>query len=381
MRFASDEDAMRYALRLARRGFGAVEPNPQVGAVLTTADGQLIAEGWHQACGGPHAEVHALRAAGERARDAVLYVTLEPCCHHGRTPPCTQAVLAAGVRRVVVGCADPAPHVAGRGLQQLRAAGLAVEEGVCGVEATSLIAPFVRLQLQQRPWVHAKWAMTLDGRVASRTGHSRWISGPASLQYVHVLRSRMEAIVTGAGTVRADDPQLTVRLTEAGESEFPAAARVPLRVVLDTHGTAVQAGCGLLRTLPLAPLLVCVGAGCAEAECERLRGLGVQVLRVDGGDGGDGGGVAIGQVLAELGRRGLTHVLLECGPALMGSFFDAGLVDELHVFVAPKLVGGGAALGPVGGLGLELIPGRGVLEDVSWRQLGDDLLLEGRIRR
>ena len=177
MRFASDEDAMQYALRLARRGVGRVEPNPQVGAVLTTADGQLIAEGWHQECGGPHAEVHALRAAGERARDAVLYVTLEPCCHHGRTPPCTDAVLAAGVRRVVVGCADPAPHVAGRGLQQLRAAGLVVEEGVCGVEATSLIAPFVRLQLQQRPWVHAKWAMTLDGRVASRTGHSRWISG------------------------------------------------------------------------------------------------------------------------------------------------------------------------------------------------------------
>ena len=266
----------------------------------------------------------------------------------------------------------------GRGLQQLRAAGLAVEEGVCGVEATSLIAPFVRLQLQQRPWVHAKWAMTLDGRVASRTGHSRWISGTSSLQYVHVLRSRMEAIVTGAGTVRTDDPQLTVRLTAAGESEFPAAARVPLRVVLDTHGTAVQAGCGLLRTLPLAPLLVCVGAGCAEAECERLRGLGVQVLRAGGGAGG---GVDIGQVLTELGRRGLTHVLLECGPGLMGSFWDAGLVDELHVFVAPKLVGGAAAVGPVGGLGLELIPGRGVLEDVSWRQLGDDLLLEGRIRR
>ena len=183
--------------------------------------------------------------------------------------------------------------------------------------------------------------------------------------------------MTGAGTVRTDDPQLTVRLTEAGESEFPAAARVPLRVVLDTHGTAVQAGCGLLRTLPLAPLLVCVGAGCAEAECERLRGLGVQVLRADGGAGG---GVDIGQVLTELGRRGLTHVLLECGPGLMGSFWDAGLVDELHVFVAPKLVGGAAAVGPVGGLGLELIPGRGVLEDVSWRQLGEAVEVTVEVR-
>lgn len=377
MRFGSDEEAMRHALALARRGFGRVEPNPQVGAVLTTADGRLIADGCHQECGGPHAEVHALRAAAEQARGATLYVTLEPCCHHGRTPPCSDAVLAAGVRRVVVGCVDPAPHVAGRGLQQLRDAGLQVDVGVCRGEAEALIAPFVRLQLQQRPWVHAKWAMTLDGRIAARTGHSQWISGTESRAYVHQLRSCMEAIVTGAGTVRTDNPRLTVRMPTTDGSAFCSGGRTPLRVVLDARGTAVQRGSALITTLPEAPVLVCVGSACAQSECDRLAELGVEVFRA-----GEGlNGVDLQSVLAELGRRGMTHVLLESGPRLLGSFFDAGLLDELHVFVAPKLVGGAAALSPVGGRGLDEIPGAAVLDRLTWRQLGDDLLLEGPVRR
>lgn len=377
MQFESDEAAMRHALVLARLGFGRVEPNPQVGAVLTTADGRLIADGYHEVCGGPHAEVHALRAAGEQARGATLYVTLEPCCHHGRTPPCTAAVLAAGVRRVVVGCMDPAPHVAGRGLQQLRDAGLQVDVGVCGVEAEALIAPFVRLQLRQRPWVHAKWAMTLDGRIAARTGHSQWISGSESRAYVHRLRSCMEAIITGAGTVRADDPQLTVRLSaEQGGMQSPG-NRSPLRVVLDSQGTAVQAGSALISTLQQAPVLVCVSSACADSECDRLTGLGAEVFRAGDGEGG----VDLQAVLSELGRRGMTRVLLESGPGLLGSFFDAGLLDELHVFVSPKLVGGTDALSPLGGVGLAQIPGTSVLGEVTWRQVGEDLLVEGRVRR
>ncbi len=377
MQFGSDAEAMQHALMLARRGFGRVEPNPQVGAVLTTAEGRLIADGFHQACGGPHAEVHALRAAGEQARGATLYVTLEPCCHHGRTPPCSDAVLAAGVRRVVVGCSDPAPHVAGRGLQQLRDAGLQVDVGLCGEEAEALIAPFVRLQLRQRPWVHAKWAMTLDGRIAARTGHSQWISGSESRAYVHGLRSCMEAIITGAGTVRADDPQLTVRLPAEHAADLRSGDRRPLRVVLDSRGTAVQAGSALVSTLHHAPVLVCVSSACPDSECDRLAGLGVEIFRA-----GDGvRGVDLQAVLGELGRRGMTHVLLESGPGLLGSFFDAGLLDELHVFVAPKLVGGAAALSAVGGLGLAEIPGNSLLDRVAWRQLGQDLLLEGRVRR
>jgi len=378
MRFGTDDEAMRYAVALARRGFGRVEPNPQVGAVLTTTDGELIADGYHQECGGPHAEVHALRAAGSRAAGAVLYVTLEPCCHHGRTPPCTEAVLAAGVRRVVVGCMDPAPHVAGGGLERLRAAGLQVDVGVCGTEAASLIAPFVRLQLQRRPWVHAKWAMTLDGRIAARTGHSRWISGVESRAYVQQLRGCMEAIITGSGTVRADDPRLTVRPVSGVTGGVTGGVRRPLRVVLDSRGTAVQVSSALIGTLPEAPVLVCVGAKCADAECERLLGLGVEVLRAGGVAGG---GVDVQAVLSELGRRGLTRVLIESGPGLLGSFFGSGLLDELHVFVAPKLVGGAGAMGPVGGLGLGEIPAAGILERVEWRQLGEDLLLEGRVRR
>ena len=377
MRFGGDEEAMRYALGLARRGFGRVEPNPQVGAVLTTTSGELIADGYHQECGGPHAEVHALRAAGSRAVGAVLYVTLEPCCHHGRTPPCTEAVLAAGVRRVVVGCMDPAPHVAGRGLEQLRAAGLQVDVGVCGTEAACLIAPFVRQQLERRPWVHAKWAMTLDGRIAARTGHSQWISGVESRAYVHQLRSCMEAIITGAGTVRSDDPRLTVRMSASGGAAVGGAGRTPLRVVLDSRGTAVQRGSALIATLSEAPVLVCVSSSCSPAECNRLADLGVEVFRA-----GEGfSGVDPQSVLAELGRRGMTHVLLESGPRLLGSFFDAALLDELHVFVAPKLVGGAAAFSPVGGRGLAEIPGAAVLDRLAWRQLGDDLLLEGLVRR
>ena len=377
MRFGTDEEAMRYALGLARRGFGRVEPNPQVGAVLTTTSGELIADGYHQECGGPHAEVHALRAAGSRAVGAVLYVTLEPCCHHGRTPPCTEAVLSAGVRRVVVGCMDPAPHVAGRGLEQLRAAGLQVDVGVCGTEAACLIAPFVRQQLERRPWVHAKWAMTLDGRIAARTGHSQWISGVESRAYVHHLRSCMEAIITGAGTVRSDDPRLTVRMSASEGAAVGGAGRTPLRVVLDSRGTAVQRGSALIATLSEAPVLVCVGSACAQSECDRLADLGVEVFRA--GEGA--GGVDPQCVLAELGRRGMTHVLLESGPRLLGSFFDAALLDELHVFVAPKLVGGAAAFSPVGGRGLDEIPGAAVLDRLAWRQLGDDLLLEGLVRR
>src|SRR5262245_9206127 len=226
MRHETDWPWMQRALALAERGRGFVEPNPLVGAVVVR-DGRGVGEGWHQRFGKAHAEVHALTAAGELARDATLYVTLEPCCHHGKTPPCTDAILEAGIRRAVVAMLDPFPQVSGQGAAILRAAGIGVEVGDCEPEARRLNAPYLKLLATGRPYVHAKWAMSLDGRIATRTGDSKWISSDASRARVHELRGRMDAIVVGIGTVLADDPLLTAR---------PPGQRTLTRIVLDSHG-------------------------------------------------------------------------------------------------------------------------------------------------
>src|SRR5438876_5484673 len=218
---------MRRALELAARGRGAVEPNPLVGAVVLDAAGQLVGEGWHRKFGAAHAEVNAFAEAGDQARGGTLVVTLEPCCHHGKTPPCTEAVLRAGIRRVVAAMPDPFPQVAGRGADLLRTAGVHVEFGVGKAEARRLNAPYLKLLATGRPYVHAKWAMTLDGKIATRSGNSKWISGEASRRRVHELRGRMDAIVVGIGTALADDPLLTAR---------PPGPQTPLRVVLDSRG-------------------------------------------------------------------------------------------------------------------------------------------------
>src|SRR5438094_5754489 len=220
-----DEPWMRRALELAEKGRGAVEPNPLVGAVVVRND-TVAGEGWHQRYGGPHAEVHALAAAGEAARQATLYVTLEPCCHHGKTPPCTDAILRAGINRVVAAMTDPFPQVAGKGAALLRAAGVVVEFGAGEAEARRLNAPYLKLLATGRPYVHAKWAMTLDGKIATRTGDSKWISNEVSRWRVHELRGRMDAIVVGIGTALADNPRLTVR---------PPGPRTPLRIILDSR--------------------------------------------------------------------------------------------------------------------------------------------------
>lgn len=355
---------MQHALQLATRGFGFVEPNPQVGAVIVSAERELISEGWHARFGGPHAEVQAIRAAAGNTAGRDLFVTLEPCSHHGKTPPCVDAILRAGFRRVVVGCTDPAPHAAGRGLQQLRDAGLIVEAGLCQAQAEATIAPFRRHMLEQLPWVHAKWAMSLDGRIAADSGHSQWISGPASRAAVHQLRGCVDAILTGAGTVRADDPLLTAR---------PSGPRTPMRVVLDSSGTAVTAESRLIRTLSEAPLLVCVSGRCRRSDRERLLELGAEVFAVDDADL-----VSPRAVLAELGRRGSTHVLLEAGPTLLGAFFDSDAVDEVHVFVAPKIIGGTQAHSAVAGTGRSRVPAVSQLQQLHVRQIDTDVLIEGR---
>ncbi len=367
--FPDDISVMRHALEIARRGIGRVEPNPAVGAVIVDENGNWVADGFHEQFGGPHAEANAIAAAEGKTRGAQLFVTLEPCSHHGKTPPCADAVIAAGFRRVIVGCQDPAPHVAGQGIAKLRDAGIEVDVGLCEPEATQLIAPFRKLTLEGRPWVHAKWAMTLDGRIATRTGHSKWISNEQSRAEVHRLRGHMDAIITGAGTVRADNPTLTAR---------PAGPRTALRIVFDKDAKSLKEDGHLIQSLDQAPLLICVAKEHAgSVHVVRLQKAGAEILALQSDDPTR----QVDELLSELGRRQQTNVLLEAGPGLMGTFFDANAVDEVHVFIAPKIVGGDGARSPIGGIGIEDIPQESSLSGGRVRMFGADVLLEGRLRR
>lgn len=363
---------MRRALELARRGIGLVEPNPAVGAVVVDDDLQVLGEGWHERFGGPHAEVHALAQAGEKARGATLYCTLEPCSHFGKTPPCADAVIAAGIKRVVIATGDPAPHVAGQGIARLKSAGIDVEIGLHESEAQSLIAPFLTLTLQKRPFVTAKWAMSLDGKIATRTGDSKWISGEESRKVAHELRGRMDAILVGIGTVLADDPLLTAR---------PTGPRTPLRIVLDSRArTPLTAQ--LLRTLDQGPVLIAVAESNEAESNARQRALsdaGAEVLPLTQAQAGRG--VCLKSLLAALGRRRLTNLLVEGGGNVHGAFFDAGLVDEVHAFIAPKIIGGDGALSPLLGRGRETVPQLASLSELQSRALGEDAYVSGRIVR
>ena len=360
-----ETSAMRRALELARRGEGLVEPNPQVGAVVLAADGRIVGEGWHAHCGGPHAEVVALAAAGEAARGGTLLVTLEPCCHHGKTPPCTEAVIAAGVKRVVVGAGDPFPAVSGRGIARLREAGVEVVVGCLQAEAERVTAPFRRLVRDGRPWVIAKWAMSLDGRIAACGGDSRWISGEASRALVHALRGRMDAIMVGIGTALADDPLLTAR---------PAGPRTALRIVVDSKARLPVAS-RLVQTARQTPVLVAVGP---EAPADRLAALsaaGCEVWQASEGDHD----ARLAALLRHLGDRRLTNLLVEGGAGLLGGLFDSGALDEAWAFVAPKLVGGAGAPAAIAGRGIGRIgeAQRMLVEDVS--RIGDDVLVRGLV--
>lgn len=349
---------MQHALALAASGRGFVEPNPMVGAVVLDSAGQFVGEGWHQKFGGPHAEVFALTAAGERARGGTLIVTLEPCCHHGKTPPCTDAVLKAGIARVVVAMADPFPKVAGGGLAVLRNAGVEVHVGLCEADAVALNAPYLKLLRTGRPWVHAKWAMTLDGKIATRTGDSKWISGEESRRRVHELRGRMDAIVVGSGTVFADDPLLTAR---------PPGPRVPARVVLARSGNLSEQ-CQLRATARDVPVIVYAAHG------RRLEGWaadGAEIVTPPDGS------VSLDTVLADLGRRRFTNVLIEGGAGVFGSVFDACAADECHIFIAPKLFGGLGAFSPLAGIGASSAHDSIALQRMTFEPSGEDIYIHG----
>ena len=357
---------MRRALDLAILGQGYVEPNPMVGCIIAQG-GEIVGEGRHRQFGGPHAEVEALAMAGPRAAGATLVVTLEPCCHHGKTPPCTEAIIAAGVRRVVAAQQDPFPQVAGSGLAALRSAGIETEVGILQSEARRLNAPYLKLVSTGRPWVIGKWAMTLDGRTATRTGSSRWISNDESRRIVHALRGRVDAIVVGRATARTDDPLLTAR---------PPGPRTALRVVVDSRAT-LSSQSQLVRSAREVPVLVAAGPNAPLGDRRRLADAGCEVFICEA----DSHAGRLRKLLEELGRRRLTNVLVEGGGQLLGGLLDDRQIDEVHVFVAPKLIGGESARSPIEGGGITEMGDALRLDSPQWKQLGDDLYLTGRIAR
>jgi diaminohydroxyphosphoribosylaminopyrimidine deaminase/5-amino-6-(5-phosphoribosylamino)uracil reductase len=356
---------MRRALAEAERGRGGVEPNPLVGAVVVR-DGRLVSVGHHARFGGPHAEVVALDRAGAEASGATLYVTLEPCCHFGKTPPCTDAVVRAGVARVVAAMPDPFPRVAGGGLARLREAGVAVEVGVEAEAARRLNPPFLKRLATGLPYVTAKWAMTLDGKLATGSGDSAWISGERSRALVHELRGRMDMIVVGVGTVLADNPRLTAR---------PPGPRTPARVVLDSEAR-LPTDSRLASTAREVPVWVAVNDRAPPERLDALRELGCEIMALPGR-----GRVPVVDLLGELGRRGGTNVLVEGGGQVLGSFLDAGQIDAVDVFVAPALEGGSHTHTPVRGGGVARMAEALRLERPEVTLIDGDVRIRGSLAR
>lgn len=355
------QDLMKRALCLAKRGQGRTSPNPMVGAVLVK-DGRIVGEGFHPRAGEPHAEIFALRQAGEQARGATLYVNLEPCCYYGRTPPCTQSLIAAGVAEVHLAMFDPNPLVAGRGRAELEAAGIRTIVGEREAEARALNEIFAHWITTGRPFVIAKFAMSLDGKIATRTGDARWITAPAARHYVHRLRNQVDAILVGVETVIADDPLLTTRLEKAD-------VRHPLRVILDSTGRIPPTARVLDVALPGRTVI----AATEVMPTERQQALMVEVLVLPADDER----VSLTALLATLGQRQVTSLLVEGGGTVLGSFFAHGLVDKVLVFLAPLIIGGRDAPTPVEGTGVACIAEAWRLECVRVRQLGPDVLISG----
>lgn len=365
-----DITLMQHAMTLARRGEGWVSPNPLVGAVIVR-DGEMIAEGWHVRYGDLHAERNAFRDADSRGidcRGATIYVTLEPCCHHGHQPPCTEAIIEHGIRRVVMGLPDPNPLVAGKGVRLLQEAGIEVD---CLSPDLPLYKKllnqnriFLKFITTRMPWVTAKWAMTLDGKIASRTGDSKWVSSPESRQRVHLMRRRHKAIMCGIGTVLADDPILNVRLPE---DVVPADdIRQPIRIIADRH-LRIPLDSQLVRTAHDIPLVIAASAEADKKKEETLVEAGAQVWHCG----------SAREIMERAGKENIDSILVEGGGILNESLLREGLIDEVTAFIAPKIIGGSEALSPVEGKGFGLMADAFQLKDVSVEQIGNDIMVSG----
>ncbi len=358
---------MKMALDLAASAMGRTSPNPMVGAVLVR-EGRVVGKGFHAGAGKPHAEVAALRDAGEMAGGATLYVTLEPCCHFGRTGPCTEAVIDAGVKRVVAAMEDPNPLVSGKGLDRLRQAGLEVDAGIMEEEARRLNEVFIKYITTGRPFVVMKAAVSLDGKIATRTGDSRWITGPGAREYGHGLRDRYDAVMVGVNTVLADDPSLTTRLPRGG--------RDPVRLVLDSLART-PVGSRVIRGPSAAPAMVVTTGRAPRDRVNRIKEAGARVITVPAEPGGEG--VDLRGLMRELARMEITSILAEGGGRVHASALAAGIVDKVVWFISPMLIGGLEAPGPLAGRGPSSLSEAVVLDRVCVSRLGNDIFVEGYI--
>lgn len=360
------EDWMALALELARRAQGRTSPNPPVGAVVVR-DGEVVGQGWTQPPGGPHAEVVALNEARDRARGATLYVTLEPCTFYGRTPPCTDAIQAAGITRVIFAARDPDPRIGAGAAAALAPHGITVEQDLASAEqAEQLYAAFSRWVRDRRPFVTVKYAMTLDGKIAARSGDARWITGPAARRFVHELRDCSDAILVGIGTVETDDPLLTVRLEQHWRE-----LQHPLRIVVDSRGR-MQLQARMLAPETPGRTLVATTAAAPAGWRAALAERGVEVLELPALESGR---VDLGTLLTELGRRGIVSLLVEGGSEIIASLLAARLVDRVLAFVAPKIIGGVDAPTPVGGSGAERMGDAIPFRICRIEHIGDDVLI------
>jgi diaminohydroxyphosphoribosylaminopyrimidine deaminase/5-amino-6-(5-phosphoribosylamino)uracil reductase len=365
----ADHHHLARAIELAAEGRGRVSPNPLVGAVVTVDD-EVVGEGFHGSFGAAHAEIEAIRAAGEQSLDgATMYVSLEPCCHVGKTPPCTDAIRAAGIARVVVASDDPSEHASGRGLGILRDDGIEVQlaDGELAARARLLNQPFRKHTRTGRPWVLFKSAMTLDGKVATRVGDSKWISGEDSRALAHQWRAECDAVAVGIGTALADDPMLTARVT--------GVHRQPRRVVFDSLGR-LPLDSQLVRDARKVPLTVVVSRAAPRTATDALETHGVEVIVATG----ENENARVVSALDQLGAAGVTSILLEGGPHLAGAFKDAGEVDEVRMFVAPLLLGGRAARDPLEGEGVEKVADAVRALTLDCERVGDDLLVSARLK-
>ncbi|HET9073646.1 MAG TPA: bifunctional diaminohydroxyphosphoribosylaminopyrimidine deaminase/5-amino-6-(5-phosphoribosylamino)uracil reductase RibD [Solirubrobacteraceae bacterium] len=378
MTLSTETDArhLARAVELAARGRHAVSPNPRVGAVIVAGDGTVLGEGWHRRVGGPHAEVEAIRDVAARRGEApdlsgaTIYVSLEPCCHQGRTPPCTRAIVEAGIGRVVVASDDPSEHASGRGLGILRDEGVQVvmATGEIVTAARRLNQPFRKHARTGRPWVLFKAAMSLDGKVATSSGDSQWISSELSRQRVHQWRADADAVAVGIGTALADDPQLTARLD-------PPVARQPRRVVFDSLARLALSS-RLVAGVSEVPLTVVVSRAAPRAATDALEVHGVEVIVATG----EHEPARVRSALDQLGALGVTSLLLEGGPRLAGAFFDAGEIDEMRFFIAPLLLGGRTARDPLESAGVDKVADAVRPLDLHWERSGEDLLAVARLK-
>ncbi len=362
---ATPESYMRRALDLARRAEGRTRPNPPVGAVVVQ-EGKIVGEGFHEAAGKAHAEIIALQSAGDLARGADLYVTLEPCSHYGRTGPCADAVIEAGVKRVVAGMCDPNPRVCGIGLEKLRQAGIVVQSGILEKDCRFLIAPFAKHVRSGLPFVTLKTAVTLDGRTATSTGDSQWISNESSREKVHRLRDRVDAIMAGSGTVLRDNPHLTTRLPEGGRDPVRILIDGMLRIPEDAH---------VLDTSSGTRVLIAAAQDAPHEKKKRLRDRGVEILELPEREGK----VSLPDLMRTLGKMEIQHILLEGGAELNAALLREELIDRFMIFVAPLLIGGGDGKGIFSGKGAERLSDAVRLEDIRISRFGNDTLIEGEL--